>query len=148
MNKDAKYLLVDVTVLPEVFLKVVDVKKMLASGEIKAVNDATRKAGISRSAFYKYRDFVFPFYDITRGKVITLFLVLEDISGILAGIINIIAESEANILTINQNIPVNGLADVTISLETDRMKSGINDMIAKIGSIKGVRRQEILSRED
>lgn len=147
MKNASKYYLVDSSVLPEVFIKVIEVKKILSSGSIKNVNDAVKEAGISRSAFYKYRDFVFPFYETSRGRVMTLFFVVEDFSGILSSIINKIAESKANILTINQNIPINGLADVTISIETNSMISDINILMDEIGRIDGVRRQEILARE-
>lgn len=147
MNKDSTYLLVDASVLPEVFSKVIEVKKILSKGKIRTVNDAAREAGISRSAFYKYKDFVFPFYETSRGRVITLFFVVEDFSGILSSIINKIALSKANIITINQNVPINGLADVTISIETAGMVMDIKELMESIATIDGVRRQEILARE-
>ena len=147
MDKNAKYFLVDSSVLPEVFSKVIEVKKILSTGTFRTVNDAARETGISRSAYYKYRDYVFPFYETSRGKVITLFFVVEDFSGILSGIINRIAEAKANILTINQNIPINGLADVTISIETEGMVKGIRELMDELGGIEGIRRQEILARE-
>lgn len=147
MNKNSTYLLVDASVLPEVFSKVIEVKKILSKGKIKAVNEAVREAGISRSAYYKYKDFVFPFYETSRGRVITLFFVVEDFSGILSSIINKIAQAKANIITINQNVPINGLADVTISVETAGMTVEIKEMMESIGTIDGVRRQEILARE-
>ena len=86
MKKDPRYLLVDVSVLPEVFLKVMEVKKMLAGGKARSVNEAVTSLGLSRSAYYKYRDCVFPFYENSRGKVMTLFFVVEDFPGILAKI--------------------------------------------------------------
>lgn len=147
MKNTSKYYLVDTSVLPEVFVKVVEVKKILSCGTIKNINDAVKEVGISRSAFYKYRDYVFPFYEISRGRVMTLFFVVEDYSGILSSIINQISAAKANILTINQNIPINGLADVTISIETNSMASDINELMDEIGKIQGVRRQEILARE-
>ncbi len=147
MRNASKYYLVDTSVLPEVFIKVIEVKKLLSVGATKNVNDAVKEVGISRSAFYKYRDYVFPFYETLRGRVITLFFVVEDFSGILSSIINKVAESKANILTINQNIPINGLADVTISIETDSMTSDINVLMDEISRIDGVRRHEILARE-
>jgi chorismate mutase len=147
MNKNSTYLLVDYSVLPEVFLKVVEVKKILSKGTVKAVNEAVKEVGISRSAYYKYKDYVFPFYETSRGKVITLFFVVEDFSGILSSIINRIALAKANILTINQNIPINGLADVTISIETEGMIMDIKELMREIAEIEGVRRQEILARE-
>lgn len=147
MKNTSKYFLVDTSVLPEVFIKVVEVKKILSSGVIKNINEAVKKVGISRSAFYKYRDYVFPFYETSRGRVMTLFFVVEDFSGILSSIINKISAAKANILTINQNIPINGLADVTISIETDGMECDINVLMEEISKIDGVRRQEILARE-
>jgi len=147
MDKDSTYFLVDSSVLPEVFTKVIEVKKILGMGKIKTVNDAVKEAGMSRSAFYKYKDYVFPFYETSRGRVITLFFVVEDFSGILSSIINKVAQAKANIVTINQNVPINGLADVTISIETVGMLKDIKEMMEEIGRIEGVRRQEILARE-
>lgn len=147
MDKNATYFLVDASVLPEVFSKVIEVKKILSKGKTKAVNEAVKEAGLSRSAFYKYKDYVFPFYETSRGKVITLFFVVEDFSGILSSIINQIARAKANILTINQNIPINGLADVTISIETQSMNRDIKEMMDDISRIEGVRRHGILARE-
>lgn len=147
MDKNSTYLLVDASVLPDVFSKVIEVKKILGRGRIKAVNEAVKEAGLSRSAYYKYKDFVFPFYETSRGRVITLFFVLENFSGILSGIINRIAIAKANIITINQNVPINGLADVTISIETTGMTMEIKEMMESIATIDGVRRQEILARD-
>ena len=147
MKKNSTYFLVDSTVLPEVFSKVIEVKKILSLGTVKTVNEAVKEAGISRSAYYKYKDFVFPFYETSRGKVITLFFVVEDFSGILSRIIERIASAKANILTINQNIPINGLADVTISIETEGMIKDIKEMMDEISQIEGVRKQDILARE-
>ena len=147
MDKSSQYYLVDGKVLPEVFVKVIAVKALLSSGKIKAVNEATKKMGISRSAYYKYKDFIFPFYEISQGKVMTLFFVVENFSGILSRIIGCIAVYKSNIITINQNIPINGLADITISVETDNMELSIEKMMKSIGEIDGVRRQEILARE-
>jgi chorismate mutase len=147
MNSGSTYLLVDSVVLPDVFLKVVEAKRILSTGRTKTVNEAVKEAGLSRSAFYKYKDFVFPFYETSRGRVITLFFVVEDFSGILSSIISRIAQAKANIVTINQNIPINGLADVTISIETAGMTMDIGELMESIGEIEGVRRKEILARD-
>lgn len=147
MDNGSTYFLVDKSILPEVFSKVIEAKKLLGTGRIKTVNDAVREAGLSRSAFYKYKDFVFPFYETSRGRVITLFFVVEDFSGILSSIINRIAQAKANIITINQNVPINGLADVTISIATAGMTMDIGGLMESIGEIEGVRRQEILARD-
>ncbi|HEY5583629.1 MAG TPA: ACT domain-containing protein [Ruminiclostridium sp.] len=146
MKQESVFFLVDSFVLPEVFAKVIESKKILGLGKIKTVNDAVKEVGISRSAYYKYKDYVFPFYETSRGKVITLFFVVEDFSGILSSIINKIATANANILTINQNIPINGLADVTVSIETLDMKDDMQALMIEIAKVEGVRRSEILAR--
>ena len=145
-NRNQFFFLVDSFILPEVFSKVIEVKKILSTGKIKTVNDAVKEVGISRSAYYKYKDYIFPFYETSRGKVLTLFFVVEDFSGILSSIINKIASAKANILTINQNIPINGLADVTVSIETFEMKDDMQKLMSEIEKIEGVRRCEILAR--
>ncbi len=147
MDKSQRYLLVATSILPDVFSKVIEVKRLLSVDPKMAINEAVRKADISRSAFYKYRDFVFPFYETSRGKIITLFIVVEDFSGILSHIIQVIALAQANIVTINQNIPINGLADITITVETDHMVGNIQTMMEQISKVEGVRRQDILARE-
>lgn len=147
MDKKNKYLLIDSSVAPEVFLKVVEVKNILSKQQNMTINDASKVVGISRSAYYKYKDFVFPFYETSMGRVITLYFVVEDYAGILSSIIGEIANSKANILTINQNIPINGVADITISVETRNMNMDIDELLSKIGNIEGVRKQEILARD-
>jgi len=147
MNNGSTYFLVDSTVLPEVFSKVIEVKKLLSTGKQKTVNDAVKEVGMSRSAYYKYKDYVFPFYEASRGRVITLFLVVEDIPGLLSCIIDRIAKANANIITINQNVPINGLADITVSIETTGMVKEIRDLMEDIAKIEGVRKHEILTRE-
>jgi len=147
MDNNSTYFLVDSAILPDVFSKVIEVKKILSTGRIKTVNEAVKEVGLSRSAFYKYKDFVFPFYETSRGRVITLFFVVEDFAGILSSIINKIANAKANIITINQNVPINGLADVTVSIATTGMTMDIGELMDQIGEIEGVRRQEILARD-
>lgn len=145
--KSNKFLLVDTNIVPEVFNKVVEVKNILAKKSEYTVNEAVKLVGISRSAFYKYKDYVFPFYELSMGRVLTLFFVVEDYSGLLSSIIKEIANSNANILTINQNLPVNGMADVTISVETQSMTTDIEELMKRIGEIEGVRRKEVLARD-
>lgn len=147
MDNASKYYLVDASVLPKVFIKVIEVKRILESGTIKNINEAVKKAGISRSTYYKYKDFVFPFYETSREKVITLFFTVEDCPGILSGILNKIADSKASVVTINQNIPINGFANITITIETGGMTTDIKDLLTEINKIKGVKSQEIIARE-
>mgnify|MGYP005842849095 FL=1 len=147
MNNKSTFFLVEASVLPQVFAKVIEVKKLIGKGQVRTVNEAAKMVGLSRSAYYKYKDYVFPFYETTRGKVVTLFIVVEDFSGILSNIIKCIAEARANIVTINQNIPINGLADITISVETAGMVKDIEIMMQEISNIEGVRKCAILARE-
>ena len=144
---EGEFYLVKAEVLPEVFVKVMEVKRLLSAGKADSVNDAVQRVGLSRSAYYKYKDALFPFYETSRGRIVTLMFAIEDFPGILSGIINCLADSKANILTINQNIPINGLADVTVSVETDRMKSSLEELMDHLGDIQGVRKHRIMARD-
>ena len=119
MANNPKYYIIESSALPEVFLKVAEAKRLLDTGEASTVNDATRQSGISRSAFYKYRDSILPFQNLMAGRIITFQLTLHDETGNLSSLLTIFAQWGANILTINQTIPTNGCAAVTISAETN-----------------------------
>lgn len=110
-----KLLLVDASVLPDVFERVVEAKRLLAVGQVKNLSEAAKEAGISRSALYKYKDYVFMHNENIDERVITLNTNLVDRPGVLSGIINELSLIGANILTVNQNIPVDGVAPVSIS---------------------------------
>jgi len=140
-----KYYLVDADMLPEIFLKVADAKERLQTGEAATVADAVGQVGISRSAFYKYKDAIHPFQDLKRGHIITFSLLLRDRPGALSGVLGVFAECSANILTINQSIPVNGTANVTISAETSGMSVEMEAMIARLRSAVGVIKAEALA---
>ena len=145
MDKTPKYYIVEAAALPEVFLKVAEAKRMLDSGEATTVGEATKATGISRSAFYKYRDAMMPFQNLMAGHIITFQLMLKDRTGVLSGILSIFAYNGANILTINQNIPTNGCAGVTISAETSEMSEELDEMMARISGAPGVLRLEVLA---
>ncbi len=147
MPEQVEYYLVDKKVLPEVFIKVMEVKQRLNTGESSSVNEAVRKTGMSRSAYYKYKDSVLPFFEATNGKKVTLLITVENFQGILSSIINVISLAKASILTINQNIPINGLADVSISLDTASMFGSVEEIMNDINKIAGVRKCTVLSRE-
>ncbi|SCW28455.1 chorismate mutase [Ruminococcaceae bacterium YRB3002] len=142
----AEYFLVEKSVLPDVFLKVMEVKRRLNTGESPSINNACKELELSRSAYYKYKDTILPFHEEHGGKVTIMFSV-ENFPGILSQIINIISGYRANILTINQNIPINGLADISISFETGSIMGSVEDILSDIGKITGVRHCSILSRE-
>ena len=140
-----KYYLVDADMLPEIFLKVADAKERLQTGEAATVADAVNQVGISRSAFYQYKDAVHPFQDLKRGHIITFSLMLRDRPGALSGVLGVFAECSANILTINQSIPVNGTANVTISAETSGMCVEMETMLNRLQTSVGVIRAEALA---
>jgi chorismate mutase len=144
---DSEFFLVKSDMLPEVFVKVMAVKRLLNSGKAESVNEAVQRVGLSRSAYYKYKDAVLPFYETSRGRMVTLIFAVENFPGILSGIINCMAKAKANVLTINQNIPLNGLADVSISVETDRMLITLEELLDQLGKIPGVRSYRILARD-
>ena len=147
MKADKKFYIVDKAVLPEIFLKVMDVKNLLESHKEKTVQDAVNKVGISRSAFYKYRDAIFPLYENTRGRTVTIMFNLDDTKGVLSNLLNDIAAAEGNILTINQPIPVNGIATVTLTIETEAMTEDINFLMKKFENLAGVHSLKIIARE-
>ena len=138
-----KYLLVEAAVLPEVFVKVTQVKELLETGEVKTVAEAVERVGISRSAFYKYKDAVQPFQDMKAGHIITFYALLKDNPGVLSNFLSIFANSGANILTINQTIPTNGCAGVTISAETSEMVEDLEAMMARVSGAEGVLKFEV-----
>ena len=144
MDKMPKYYIVEAAALPEVFLKVAEAKQMLDSGEAATVGEATKATGISRSAFYKYRDAMMPFQNLMAGHIITFQLMLKDRTGVLSGILSIFAYNGANILTINQNIPTNGCAIVTISAETE-LHCSVEDLLKRMGNLDGVLKAEIVA---
>ena len=145
MPKTPKYFIVDADALPDIFLKVAEAKRMLETGEADTVNLATRTVGISRSAFYKYKDAVRPFNDMLHGRIVTFQILLKDEPGVLSAVLNIFAQSGGNILTINQGIPVNGCAAVTIGAETSSLQLSLEDLLGRALEVPGVVRCEILA---
>ncbi len=140
-----KYYIVEAKALPEVFLKVAEAKWLLETGKVSTVNDATRITGISRSAFYKYRDTISPFQDLMQGRILTFQFLLRDETGLLSAILSIFAQFGANILTIHQTIPTNGAASVTISAETSAMAEGVERLMHSLSERDGVLKAEILA---
>ena len=138
MAPATKFYLVSAEALPEIFIKVAEAKRMLQSGEVRTAGDAARTVGISRSAFYKYRDAIAPFQNLMAGRIITFQIMLKDKAGILSEILTIFARCGANILTINQSIPTGGRAMVTISAETSNLNCNIEALTQQIAERKGV----------
>ncbi len=145
MGNKVKYYIVAAEALPEVFIKVAEAKRLLQSGEVDTVGAATAKVDLSRSAFYKYRDAIQPFNNMKAGHIITFYTMLKDSPGILSNVLSIFAGSGANILTINQSIPTNCCAAVTVAAETSEMNQSLEELMTRVSGADGVVRLEILA---
>ena len=145
MSNKPKYYIVEASALPEVFVKVAEAKRLLQTGEATTVNDATRITGISRSAFYKYRDTVLPFQNMMIGRIITFQFMLHDRKGLLSSLLSIFAEHKVNIQTINSIVPTNGSALVTISAETMDLEIPLEQLLAEVSRLPGVIKADILA---
>ena len=144
MRKHPQYFIVDAHALPDIFLKVAEAKRLLETGEAHTVNQATEQVGISRSAFYKYRDSVRPFNDMLSGRIINVQILLKNELGVLSAVLNNFARCGANILTINQSIPAGGGAVVSVGAETSGLTMTTEEMLEQVAAEKGVVRCEIL----
>ena len=133
--------------VPEVLLKVVEAKRLLDSGKVESVQDATEAVGISRSSFYKYKDDIFPYHENQKGKTITMVIQLDDEPGLLSIVLKTIADFHANILTIHQSIPVNGIASLSLSIDVFPTMGNVEDMKNSIESVQGIHYAKILARE-
>lgn len=145
VSKQVKYYIVAADALPEIFIKVAEAKRMMQTGEVETVGAATQKVGISRSAFYKYKDSVQPFNDMKSEHIITFYAMLKDTAGVLSRVLGVFAASGANILTINQSIPTNGCAALTISAETSDMEESLEHLLGQVAGLDGVIKFEILA---
>jgi len=145
MGNTPKYYIVEASALPEVFIKVAEAKRLLSTGKAATVNDATLMTGISRSAFYKYRDAVMPFQDIRSSRIITFQILLHDEPGSLNKLLTILADHRANIMTINSTVPSNGSGVVTIAAETVNLELGLEDLLEAFRQVPGVIKADILA---
>lgn len=147
LKEKTSYYLVESGAIPSYFEKVIKVKSLMNSGRCKTVNEAVEKVNISRSTYYKYKDKVYPFTESSKGKIITFGFTVQDIPGVLSQMLGTIAKAKANILTINQSIPVNTIANITISIKTTESTHDIMELIKKLTAIEGVNKADILSGE-
>lgn len=134
----SKLYLVEASMLPDVFLRVCEAKELLARGTVRTVAEATARAGISRSAYYKYKDSITPFRDVRRDRIVTMSLITQDRPGALSSVLTLFAEAGANILTINQSIPTNGVGVVTISFTAENLRSGLDELRERLSALPTV----------
>ena len=147
ITEKKKYFVVRERAVPEVLLKVVQAKKLLDSEKVSTVQEAAEQTGICRSSFYKYKDDIFPFYEGRKGKTVNLVIQMDDEQGILSGVLKSVADAKANILTIHQSVPVNGIASLTLSVDVFPESDDVDDMAKQIESLKGIHYVKILARE-
>ena len=146
MTEDSKYYVVKQKALPEVLLKVAQVNKIIETKRM-SIAEATESVGISRSSYYKYKDDIFPFHDNAKGKTITFMIQMDDETGLLSDVLHIVADYHANILTIHQSIPVNGVATLTLSVEVREDTGNVSSMIDELEVLDGIHYVKILARE-
>lgn len=147
MQNESKYFVLKQKAVPEVLLKVVEAKRLLDSEKVMSVQEATEAVGISRSSFYKYKEDIFPFHDSSQGRTVTLTMQMDDEPGLLSDVLKTVADFHANILTIHQSIPINGVASLSISVQVLPTTQDVSKMIEKMESQKGVRYVKILAKE-
>lgn len=145
LKKD-KFYLVQEDILPEAIKKTIKVKEILKLGEAKTINEAVERMDLSRSAYYKYKDYVFPFYEIAQGKIVSITVSMSNDPGMLSSILRAIADSNGSILTINQDIPLQGIANVTIAFETKDLSTSLEECLDNIRSIRGILKVEVLGQ--
>ncbi|MGE7622841.1 ACT domain-containing protein [Viridibacillus sp. NPDC096237] len=142
---DQRYYLVREDVLTDAMQKTLDAKSLLQTGAVSSIWDAVKQVDLSRSAFYKYRDAVFPFHSIVQERILTVFLQLEDRKGTLARLLSTVTETHCNILTIHQTIPIQGRANVTLSLDVTAMDIELDDLIQQLKKLDFVESAEVIS---
>ena len=147
MADKSQYFVVKQNAVPEVLMKVVEAKKLLDTRKAATVQEAADQVGISRSSFYKYKDDIFPFHENARGKTITFVIQMNDQPGLLSDVLKVVAEHRANILTIHQSIPINGMASTTISVDVLPDTWNMSEMMEMIESKEGVQHLKILGGE-
>lgn len=146
MIDNHRFYLVSEEILPEAILKTAQAKELLRRGQAITVNEAVEKVGLSRSAFYKYKEGVFPFNQWSRGRIVTLSLLLEHRSGILSNLLNNIAQRQGNVLTINQNIPQEGVASVTVAIETANIIGDLETLVQDLRRLEGVHSIQVMGQ--
>lgn len=147
MSEATQYFVVKQKAVPEVLLKVVEAKRLIESERAMSIQDAVDRVGISRSSFYKYKDDIFPFHDSSQGRTITLTFQMDDEPGLLSVVLKIIADFRANILTIHQSIPINGVASLTISVQVLETTGDVSEMIERMEKQTGVHYVKIIAKE-
>ena len=147
MSGETTYYVLKEKAVPEVLLKVMEAKRLLESGKVDSVQEATDTVGISRSSFYKYKDDILPFHENERGKIVTLVIQLYDKPGLLSGVLQAINKYKTNILTIHQSVPINGIPSLTLSVDMFNALDKVDEMVETIEQVDGIHYVKIIARE-
>ena len=142
-----KYLIVSKKILPDVYEKVIEARNLINTGNVKGISEAVKEVGISRSTYYKYKDYVFAPSENSIGRKAVISMMLRHEKGVLSSVLNFLSGAKVNILTINQNIPINGKASVSLSLDISDIEQSIDDIIIEMKKVKGVSSVKLLSIE-
>jgi chorismate mutase len=145
MNKE-KFYLIHGDILPEAVAKTFEAKKLFESGEVETINAAVERVGLSRSAYYKYKDKIFPFNAATYQQIVTISFILEHRSGVLSQVLRFVAEKGGNVLTINQSIPLQGMANVVLSVDTDALLLPTTEFLEELQQINGVKKVVVVGQ--
>lgn len=148
MRDEETFFLVRANILPEAIVKTVEAKQLLASGEAQTVGEAVKRVGLSRSAFYKYKDGIYPFNVSMKEMIMTVSMNLEHRSGVLSKVLSYVAEKGGNVLTIHQTIPLQGQANVIISIDTVYMTEAVTPFLEGLQSVDGVKRAVVVGRSE
>ena len=141
------YYVVKKGALPEVLLKVVEANRLIDTQKAASVQEAVDMVGVSRSSYYKYKDDIFPFHDSAQGTTLTLSCQMNDEPGLLSDVLKVVAEFKANILTIHQSIPINGIASLSLSIQILAATGDVSEMIQEMEKKNGVHSVKVLARE-
>jgi chorismate mutase len=141
------YLIIHKSILPEYYEKVLEAKRLLEDGKVHEVSQAVKQVGISRSTYYKYKDFILEPTDITVGRKAVLSMMLTHEQGVLSALLQKISESGGSILTITQSLPIRGKASVTISLDMSQMSSNLTELMSSIEHTPGVEQARLVAVE-
>ena len=143
----SKYYVVSSEILPEVLEKVLQAQKLLQTGKVKRISEAVKEVGISRGTFYKYKDAVFSFnQDRSRRKAI-ITMILKNEKGALSQVVALISSNQVNVLALNQSIPINGVASVTLTMDITDLEIGISTLLLMIGGLNAVDKAELIAVE-
>lgn len=147
MEGTTVYFVVKQRALPEVLLKVVEANRLIETQKAASVQEAVDKVGISRSSYYKYKDDIFPFHDSAQGTTLTLSCQMNDEPGLLSDVLKVVADFGANILTIHQSIPINGIASLSLSIQILDTTGDVSEMVLEMEKKNGVHNVKVLARE-